>query len=256
MSRRALKFSRRLTDISQIGPILVTSHDCAEDYAQTDYCEIDQFLPDGLWRRALGELEALFETQSRRRDILVKQSGNTPRNYSNLDRETLRRGSIVVPCVFTSQPLYKLLSKVVEEAVHPVPYLPEEYIASRLHRVGDIYGWHWDDYSWALVWVLKTPPENVGGSLEYIKRVPWNRAEPDIDRWVSRGPVQRRHPGPGSAYLLKSDTSLHRVSPLRKLHDRIIVVSTFASAADLTKEVDHSSMKDLFPDPTPSRGMQ
>jgi hypothetical protein len=217
-------------------------------YQEHDYAEITSFMPGDVWRTALYELEELFETQARRRDLIIKQSGNTPRKYSNLDRDSLAEGSNVIPAVFRAPGLYTLLGDIVGEKVLPVPYLPEEYIASRLHKPGDVHGWHWDDYTFALIWVFKMPDERNGGSLEYVKRVPWNREDPQVDELVAKGPVISRHPTVGSAYLLKADTALHRVAPLRYEAERMIVCYSFATEADLDREVDHESMEALYPE--------
>jgi hypothetical protein len=218
-----------------------------QSYLTDDYAEIDQFMPDHVFDLALRELTAVFARDAHRRDLIIRQSGNTPRRYSNVDRDSLSASCTVVPEVFRSPALYRLLTEIVGEKVLPIPYLPEEYIASRLHRAGDVHGWHWDDYTWALVWIFQMPPEANGGSLEYIRRAPWNRQDPQVERLVQAGPVTRRHPGVGSAYLLKADTALHRVSPLTRDDERLIVCYSFASEADLTREVDHDSMAALYP---------
>ncbi|WP_158920669.1 hypothetical protein [Streptomyces sp. NBRC 109706] len=216
-------------------------------YQTDDYAELPAFMPEEIHATALKELEALFAEQAQRRDLIIKQSGNTPRKYSNIDRDALTQGSTVVPEIFRSTALYELLEAIVGEKVLPVPYVPEEYIAARLHKAGDVHGWHWDDYTWALVWIFKMPDEDNGGSLEYVKGVPWDQDNPRVEEFVSAGPVIRRHPAVGNAYLLKADTALHRVSTLRYDAERMIVCFSFATVADLEREVDHESMEALYP---------
>ena len=216
-------------------------------YAAEDFVEIGSFMPEHVFQTALSELEALFASQANRRDLIIKQSGNTPRKYSNLDRDALTANSSVIPAIFRSSALYELLEDIVGERVLPVPYKPEEYIAARLHKAGDVHGWHWDDYTWALVWIFKMPDEANGGSLEYVKRVPWDRDNPRVDELVAAGPVLRRHPAVGSAYLLRAGTALHRVSTLSYDAERMIVCYSFATEADLEQEVDHESMEMLYP---------
>ncbi|HVE46064.1 MAG TPA: hypothetical protein VNA57_04885 [Acidimicrobiales bacterium] len=215
-------------------------------YREDDYAEISGFLPEGLWALAAGELEEAFDKHARRRDLIVRQSGNTPRRYTNIDRDVLATNTTVIPEVFRSPELYDLLEQVVGERVLPVPYVPEEFIAARLHQAGDVHGWHWDDYTWALVWIFKMPDELNGGSLEYIKRVPWDQDDPRTDEIVASHPVTRRHPEVGNAYLLKADTALHRVSPLREDAERMIVCYSFATEDDLRREVNHESMEALY----------
>lgn len=217
-------------------------------YREDDFAEISGFMPRDLHQAALDELESLFSTQSKRRDLTIRQSENTPRKLTILDRDTLNDGSRIIPSIFRARKLYELLELIVGESVHSVPYIPEEFIASRLHKAGDEHGWHWDDYTWALVWIFKMPGEDNGGSVEFVKRVQWNHANPQIEGIVERGPVLKRHPRVGSAYLLKADTALHRVSPLRESGERLIVCYSFASSGDLAHEVSHDSMEALYPD--------
>lgn len=217
-------------------------------YKECDFAEITGFMPEDIYSTALNELEELFENRSKRRDLVIKQSGNTLRKYTNLDRDALNEHSKVIPSVFRSPALYELMEKVVGETVYPVPYVPEEFIASRLHKAGDVHGWHWDDYTWAMIWIFQIPDENIGGSLEYVPRVPWNRDDPRIEEILARGPVLKRHPQTGSAYLLKANTALHRVSPLRENAERMIVCYSFATAEELTREVNHDSMEALYPE--------
>lgn len=217
-------------------------------YRESDFVELAPFMPRDIWETALRELEDIFDKQAKRRDLIIKQSGNTPRKYSNIDRDALAQGSTVVPEIFRSPALYRLLEDIVGEKVLPVPYLPEEFIAARLHKAGDVHGWHWDDYTWALVWIFKMPDERNGGSLEYVQRVEWDRENPRVEELVAQGPVQRKHPTVGSAYLLKADTALHRVSPLSYDAERMIVCYSFATEADLSRPVDHESMEALYPE--------
>ncbi|MEH0638485.1 hypothetical protein ACFU6M_12125 [Streptomyces bottropensis] len=217
-----------------------------KSYEESDYAEITDFMPDCVHRLVLDELESMFLSQAKRRDLIIRQSGNTPRKFSNLDRDTLRAGSRVLPSIFRSDALISLLEQIVGSPVHRVPYVPEEYIAARLHKAGDVHGWHWDDYTWALVWIFKMPDAENGGSVEYIKRVPWNRDDPRVGELVEAGPVIRRHPKVGSAYLLKADTALHRVAPLTYDAERMMICFTFAGEDDLTREVTHESMEALF----------
>lgn len=222
--------------------------DLRRSYQETDFAEVVGFTPPWVFDTALGEVEELFNNQAKRRDIVVAQSGHTPRKYSNLDRDALAAGCTVVPELFHSRGLRSYLEQIVGETVLPVPYTPEEYIAARLHEAGDVHGWHWDDYTWALVWIFKIPDETIGGSVDFIARAPWDRENPRVGELVAKGPVVRRHPGVGNAYLLKADTALHRVAPLSEDAERMIVCYTFATESDLTRPVDHSSMEDLYPE--------
>jgi len=121
-------------------------------------------------------------------------------------------------------------------------------VASQLSHAGDTHGWHWDDYAYAFVWIMKTPPKTGGGSLEYVPHTHWNRKNPNVPQVLRDHAIHSRHPDEGSAYLLRSDTSLHRVAPLLQDASRLIINFVFADKKDLTKEVSHETMERMFPE--------
>ncbi|KUF18899.1 HalD/BesD family halogenase [Streptomyces silvensis] len=217
-----------------------------QSYQQSDFAEIPAFMPDDVFHSTLRELEELFHHQSHRREVHIEQSGGTPRRFNTLARDVIAQGSSVIPAVFASPAMRAALEEIVGEKVLPVPYEPEQYIATRLHETSDVHGWHWDDYTWALVWIFKMPDEGHGGSLEYVKGVPWEPENPRVEEYVATGPVIRRHPAAGSAYLLKAGSALHRVSPLSCAAERMMVCFSFASTTDLEDERSHESIQALF----------
>ncbi|MEU8435238.1 hypothetical protein AB0F18_20410 [Streptomyces sp. NPDC029216] len=75
---------------------------------------------------------------------------------------------------------------------------------------GDTHGVHTDDYPYALVLFLEAPDTPADGGL--LQYVPHTSALDVLDN----GPVHTRHHRAGDAYLLRSDTTAHRVSPLSR----------------------------------------
>lgn len=219
----------------------------AERFKEDDYVELESFLPPALAHRAEQELADLYDTRSRRRDILVPSTGNTPRNFSNLDRDVLLAGSSVIPAVFDCPALLKRLSEIAGQEVLPVPYVPEEYISARMDRPGDVHGWHWDDYSFAVVWVVKSTPEGCGGDVEYIPDTFWDKENPRLEHYLATREIRRRHPASGTAYLMRTDTSLHHVTPIAEGVERIMVCFSYCSLEDLDREVTHDTMDLLHP---------
>lgn len=82
-------------------------------YQSEHYIEISPFVPPALHQTALRELEDLFDRQSQRRDLIIAMSGNTPRKYRNVDRDTLAEGSKVIPAVYRDPALIGFLEQVV-----------------------------------------------------------------------------------------------------------------------------------------------
>jgi hypothetical protein len=88
-----------------------------------------------------------------------------------------------------------------------------------------------------------------GGAVEYVRDTEWDKDDPQIAAYLERGPIERRQPLRGSAYLLRADTALHRVAPLVKEGAlRIILCFSYASLSDLEREVSHESMQDIYPE--------
>ncbi|MFE5039283.1 hypothetical protein [Streptomyces sp. NPDC056683] len=218
-----------------------------KEWQENDFVEISDFLPEDLLLRTREELERLYGARSLRRDILVPSTGNTPRFFSNIDRDTLLASTSVIPTVFNSPALRARLSEITGLEVVPVPYVPEEFISSRMERPGDGHGWHWDDYSLALVWLIQAAPRNAGGSLEFVRGTFWDKANPDVERFLAEGEVERRHPATGSAYLLRTDTSMHRVSPVDEGAERIMVCFSYCTPEELELNISHETMELLHP---------
>lgn len=212
------------------------------------YVALGDFAPPSLHGTVLRDIKDLFESAGQRRDVHIASTGHTPRFYTHLDRDTIARENSVIPAIFRSPSLLELLREIAGQDVLPAPYLPEEFVASRLTRSGDVHGWHWDDYTFALIWVLQAAPEGSGGSLEYVKDTSWDKANPQVDHYVATRPIERAHPPTGSAYLLKADTALHRVSPVSAGAERIVVCFSYATLADLDREISHETMQELYPD--------
>ncbi|MDW6057263.1 hypothetical protein SAZ11_03170 [Streptomyces sp. FXJ1.4098] len=51
---------------------------------------------------------------------------------------------------------------------------------------------------------------------------------------------------PGDIYLLRTDTTLHRVHPVEEGATRTIINMAYAAERDLSKEISHETMEDLF----------
>ena len=111
---------------------------------------------------------------------------------------------------------------------------------------GDTHGWHWDDYAFALVWVLEAPPAGAGGGLERIAGVPWHKGAVDVDAVLAASEPERHAVSSGSVYLLRADTAMHRVAPLLCDGRRDALCFTYASASDLERSVSHETLEQIF----------
>ncbi|MFD6187495.1 hypothetical protein [Streptomyces goshikiensis] len=103
--------------------------------------------------------------------------------------------------------LLRLVCALTGEPVTQVNEVTERHVLNILHRPGDTHGEHLDDYPYAVVLFLQAPQDpSDGGLLEYA---PHTTALP-----LPGGTrLERRHQRAGDAYLLRADTTAHRVSP-------------------------------------------
>jgi hypothetical protein len=215
-------------------------------FAERDVVALD----GGVFPRGLiGELTAATEralgARGVRRELSIAATGGTRRSYRIAGRAALDAASPAFGRSYRSPELLGLVSRIAGEDVVPVPYEPEEFIATRLEQRGDVHGWHWDDYSYALVWVLRAPPPAAGGGVELVRNVPWDKADPRVAEHLQRNMIERFHPPSGSAYLLRANATLHRVAPLSDAAVRDVLCFSYAGAADFGRAVTHETIEAL-----------
>jgi hypothetical protein len=228
----------------------VSTPSLATTFAATGYVELTEAFPASLRRTVALHVAAALKAGGRRRDLRVSVTGDSPRRYRLAGRGAIEAAGSTIPELYRSPELPELLSKIVGAPVFRVPYVPEEYLATRLELPGDTHGWHWDDYALALVWVTAAPEESAGGALELIPEVPWNKEDPRIDHHLRTRKIHRRCPPEGAVYLLRADTTLHRVTPLRRAARREMCCLSFALEADLARAITHETLEQLTPEPS------
>jgi hypothetical protein len=210
------------------------------------FTDLTEAIPADVRARVAEEITAVLAAAAVRRELAVAQTGMTPRRYS-----VATRASIAVSCPYTarlyrSPELLASLSQIAGERLVPVPYEPEEFIATRLERAGDTHGWHWDDYAYALVWVLEAPGPDCGGELESIPATDWCKADPRVEEILATRSVERRHLPAGTVYLLRTDTTMHRVAPLRCDAPRSVVCFSYATALDVNRTISHETVEQIY----------
>lgn len=210
------------------------------------YVELDDLIPPSLRALLRAETTALLDAHARRRDLRIAATGQTPRRYALLSYEAIMRHGTLAPAIYASPALQAFLGAIAAASVVPVPYAPERIIATRLERAGDSHGWHWDDYPYALVWVLRAPPPAAGGGVEFVPGTVWDKRDPQVARYLRERPVVRRSPRPGVAYLLRADTTLHRVAPLAESGLREVLTFSYADADDARRDVTHETLEALL----------
>ncbi|WP_086826319.1 FAD-binding oxidoreductase [Streptomyces sp. NRRL B-24572] len=167
----------------------------------------------------LREEATRLERAAQRRDFAMECMDGSPRHMTTLGGHVIAQASRLVPELYADPDLLALVSGLIEETALPVPDPVERHVLNILHREGDTHGAHTDDYPYALVIFLEAPesPE-TGGLLEYV-------ANAVSLRDLTARPARTAHHRAGDAYLLRSDTTAHRVTPLARAGERRTVLN-------------------------------
>jgi hypothetical protein len=222
----------------------------AQDFSKEGFMEIHDFGPLALRTAITTEVDALLGGKVLRRNVTVACTENTPRVQDTVSRSTIFENGELIPTLYKDPDLLRFIARMTRSPeIIPVPFEPEQILITRMLEPGDTHGWHWDDYSYVMVWMIEATKEEEGGVFEFVPDTTWNKESPQIERIVSTRPVTRCSPPTGSVYFLKADTALHRVTPLtRDGITRIVLVYSYATLEDLKRPVTHQSMAEIYPD--------
>jgi hypothetical protein len=215
--------------------------------------KMGNLIPPRLQADLHAEAHKLLAEKSERRNVQIASTGNSLRSYRSVGRDAIRAAGSVTPALFHSDTLLMLLSMVAGETVHRIPYAPEEYIINNQSGNGDTHGWHWDDYTFALIHIVESPNPLSGGRVEYIQNVIWDKqnSEKCIKNALENRLITSMHVQAGETYFMKTNTTLHRVSPLTESSNRIAIIYSFASENDLSdSSIEHATMEVIYPKDT------
>ncbi|MEJ8639733.1 HalD/BesD family halogenase [Streptomyces sp. MS2.AVA.5] len=154
-----------------------------------------------------GEVRRL-EKLAVRRDFAMECMDDSPRHMTTLGGHVIAQESEMISRLYHDERLLALLGRIAGVKTVPVLDPLERHVINVLHRQGDTHGAHTDDYPLALVLFTEAPADaRAGGLLEYA---------PDATGLRTLDTTARRaHHRPGDGYLLRSDTTAHRVTPLK-----------------------------------------
>lgn len=170
----------------------------------------------------------------------------TPRQMTTVGQPVIRDHGPLIHATYFSPAVKRLLSQVVGEEVFTCPYAGEHYVISRLGKSGDTHGWHWDDYTYGFILVLQAPDYRDGGFVQAVPHTSWDKENPDVHGALLKSQVRSYAFEAGDAYVVKTDTTMHRVYPIRGETTRTIVNMTWANGADLDREITHETNDALF----------
>jgi hypothetical protein len=210
------------------------------------FTDLSDAIPADVRVRVADEVDAVLTATAVRRELAIAQTGMTPRRYSVATRASIAASCPLPASLYRSPELLALISQIAGERLVPVPYEPEEFIATRLERAGDTHGWHWDDYAYALVWVMQAPGPDCGGELEMVPDIGWCKADPRVEEILATRGVERRYLPARTVYLLRTDTTMHRVAPLRCDATRSVLCFSYATSLDLQRTISHETVEQIY----------
>lgn len=213
----------------------------SQDLLRYGYLKVPDIVPDKIKNEVSAEARALLDSLAIRRDLLIEVTANSPRYMSNVRQQDIARNGQVIPAVYHSEALIDFIGRIAREPIIPNPWEFEKFIVNRQEKAGDTHGWHWGDYPYSMIWIIQAPGFDYGGMLECVPHTYWDKKNQRLEEHLIRNPIQTRGHVTGDVYMLKSDTTLHRVTPLRKDATRIIINMAWERERDRNRLVTHDT---------------
>jgi hypothetical protein len=223
--------------------VLATYH---ERFAAEHVVVLPDVLPAELLEAMRAEAFDLVDRRGASHRTTFAITDGTPRNMTTVGQPIIKAEGPLIDAFYFAPELLRLSADVLGEQVHTCPYPGEHYVVSRLTKSGDTHGWHWDDYTYGIILVLEAPNYRDGGFIQAVPGTSWDKQDPDVHGALLSSVVRSYAPKAGDAYLIKTNTTMHRVYPIRGESRRTIVNMTLASTDDLTKEMSHETNDVLF----------
>ncbi|MBI3898849.1 MAG: hypothetical protein HY308_11195 [Gammaproteobacteria bacterium] len=177
-----------------------------EHYLKHHYVKLPGFMKSIGFELLQKEIQRLRDLAIRR-DFEMECMNDSPRNMRTLSGDSIQELSTIIPLLYANEELLRFLSFLTNQEVLPLSDL-DRFVLNDLHKMGDTFGAHYDDYPISLALIFEAPPPEHGGEVELVAN---SNSLADL-----HGPnVTRVSLVPGDAYLLKSDTTAHRVAPLK-----------------------------------------
>jgi hypothetical protein len=194
-----------------------------------------RLFPDDIIDVVRSEVDRLIAEHKERRDLTLATTGGTPRKMSVVKSEEIDRSELI-SSVAKSRALLEFVGRIAREEIFPRVSEDERYLITHQEFKSDTHGWHWGDYSYALIWALRMPPLSTGGMLQAVPHTHWDKGNPRINEVLCERKIDTHGLQSGDVYLLRTDTTLHRTVPLTEDGAvRTILNMTWAGARDLDK---------------------
>ncbi|MET9372793.1 hypothetical protein ABZX98_01370 [Streptomyces sp. NPDC002992] len=217
-----------------------------EQFRTQHLVPLRDFLSPELLDAMRAEAFGIMDGHGVQRDLVLEITDGTPRHMRTVGQPVIKDHGPLIHHFYFSPHTKDFMSGIVGEEVFTCPYAGEHYVISRLDRSGDTHGWHWDDYTYGFILVLEAPEYRDGGFIQGVPHTSWDKENPDVYGALLKSQVHSYHMNAGDAYIVKTDTTMHRVHPIRGEARRTIVNMTWVSAEDLTTPRTHETNDILF----------
>lgn len=190
--------------------------DLCSQFYEEGYVPLPRFVSNDGMKLLREELHSL-EKIATRRDFNMACMDDSPRHMTTVGGLLIAQESGLIPALYADVCLMRFLRQVTLPSLIGLPDSVERHVANYLHRPGDTHGAHFDEHPVALVLFVEAPgsPDD-GGILEYV-------ANAASLLTLRTGSVKRAFHRPGDGYILRSDTSAHRVTPLKRNARRVVL---------------------------------
>lgn len=215
-------------------------------FAEEHIVPLRGMCPPEIFEAIRKEACGLIDRHGASHDLVFDITDGTPRTMTTVGQPVIKDEGPLIDAFYFTDDLLSMVGEVVGEQVHTCPYAGEHYVISRLGKTGDTHGWHWDDYTYGFILVLHAPEYRDGGFVQAVPNTSWDKENPDVHGALLKSQVRSYHLSAGDAYVVKTNTTMHRVYPIRGEATRTIVNMTLASEADLSREITHETNDALF----------
>jgi hypothetical protein len=213
--------------------------DLADRFHRDGFVNFDsgRLVPAEIAEAVRADVDQLIQAHKERRDLVLGTTGSTPRRMSVVKSQEIEKSDLIRN-LSHSKVLLNFLAGITREEIVPEVSDDERYLITHQEFNADTHGWHWGDYSFALIWALVMPSLSYGGMLQCVPHTHWDKSNPRINEILSARKIDTYGLASGDIYLLRTDTTLHRTVPLAKDGAvRTILNMTWASRRDLQQPI-------------------
>lgn len=219
----------------------------SERFSEQGMVFANELVPAEVYSALKAEVVGLLEKYQERIDIRLRTTENSPRKMTIISHRNLVDNADLIRTVYENGALNSALELIAGERVVSDVSEEEVFKIIKQHKAGDTHGWHWGDYSFALIWVMETPPINLGGMLQCIPHTSWNKENPGVNRYIIDRKITTYGFTSGDLYFLRTDTTLHRTVELSEDALRIVLNMTWGTEKDIAKaERNKGNQVDTF----------